>query len=224
MKKQMAAVAMGAALLGGGAIGATLMTPTISSADSSSSSTGSTTAANGSGSDEAKPGAWVDDVFEKLVSDGTITQAQADKVQAALEAARPEGGPGGPGGPRGRGPGLDAAAEALGIDASELRTDLQSGKTLADVAKDKGVDVQTVIDALVAEMQSHLADAVSSGRLTQAQADEMKANATERATAIVNGERPDGPPPGMGFGGPGGPGSPSSSSDSGSGSTSSTTS
>jgi hypothetical protein len=208
MKKQMAAVAMGAALLGGGAAGAALMAPTIASADSASSTT---TAPNGTDSAEAKPGAWVDDVFKKLVSDGTITQAQADKVQAALEAARPAGGPGGPGG---RGPGLDAAAKALGIDASELRTDLQSGKTIADVAKAKGVDVQTVIDALVKEMQSHLADAVSSGRLTQAQADEMKAHATERATALVNGERPDGPPPGMGA-----PGGSSSSS----GSTSSTT-
>jgi hypothetical protein len=214
MKKKMAAVAMSAALLGGGAAGAALMAPTFASADSTSSST---TATSGSDATQAKPGAWVDDVFKKLVSDGTITQAQADKVQAALDAARPAGGPGGRGGP-----GLDAAATALGIDASELRTDLQSGKTIADVAKDKGVDVQTVIDALVKEMQSHLADAVSSGRLTQAQADEMKANATERATAMVNGERPDGPPPGMGPGGPGGWGS-SSSSGSGSGSTSSST-
>jgi hypothetical protein len=218
MKKKMAAVAMSAAMLGGGAAGVALMTPAIASADSTSSTT---TAASGSDATQAKPGAWIDDVFDKLVGDGTITQAQADKVQAALEAARPEGGPGGPGG-RG-GPGLDAAAKALGIDASELRTDLQSGKTVAEVAKAKGVDVQTVIDALVTEMQSHLADAVSSGRLTQAQADEMKANATERATAIVNGERPDGPPPGMGPGGPGGSSS-SSSSGSGSGSTSSTTS
>jgi hypothetical protein len=207
MKKQMAAVAMSAALLGGGAAGAALMTPAIASADSTSS----TTATSGSDATQAKPGAWADDVFDKLVSDGTITQAQADKVQAALEAARPEGGPGGRGGP-----GVDAAAKALGIDASELRTDLQSGKTIADVAKTKGVDLQTVIAALVTEMQSHLADAVSSGRLTQAQADEMKANATERATAMVNGERPDGPPAGMG------PGGSSSSSNSGSTSTSTT--
>jgi hypothetical protein len=218
MKKQMAAVAVSAALLGGGAVGMVLGAPAIASADSTgstSSSGASGTATSGSDATRATPGAWVDDVFEQLVKDGTITQAQADKVQAALEAARPEGGPGGPGGPGGRGPGLDAAAKALGVDASELRSDLQSGKTLADVAKDKGVDVQKVIDALVADMQSHLADAVSNGRLTQAQADEMKAHATERATAIVNGERPDGPPPGMG---PGAPGAPSDS-----GSTSSST-
>jgi hypothetical protein len=215
MKKQMAAIAVGAALLGGGAAGMALGAPTIASADSASSSS-SPTAASGTDATPAKPGAWVDDVFDQLVQEGTLTQAQADKVQAALEDARPAFGPGGPGGPGGRGPGLDAAADALGVDASELRTQLQSGKSLADVAKDKGVDVQAVIDAIVAEMQSHLADAVADGKLTQAQADEMKADATERATAIVNGERPDGPPPGMGFGGPG--------SSSESGSTPSTTS
>jgi hypothetical protein len=203
MKKKMAAIAMSAAMLGGGAAGAALMTPAIASADSTSSTT---TAASGSDATTALPGAWADDVFDQLVSDGTITQAQADKVQAALEAARPEGGPGGRGGP-----GLDAAAKALGIDASELRTDLQSGRTIAEVAEAKGVDVQTVIDALVTEMQSHLADAVSDGKLTQAEADEMKANATERATAMVNGERPDGAPEGTGPGGPGGPGAPGSS-------------
>ena len=88
-----------------------------------------------------------------------------------------------------------------------------------------GVDPNVHLPRAITD-EAHLADAVSEGRLTQAQADEMKANATERATALVNGERPDGPPPGMGPGGPGGPGgwgSGSGSSDAGSGSTSSTT-
>ena len=65
------------------------------------------------------------------------------------------------------------------------------------MAEANNVDVQKVIDAIVAEMNEHLAQAVTDGRLTQAEADERKANATERATALVNGERPerpDGPP------------------------------
>ncbi len=94
------------------------------------------------------------------------------------------------------------------------------GTTIAAVAKEQGVDVQTVIDALVTEMQSHLKTAVTDGKLTQAQADRMSANATERATAMVNGERPD---PGDGPPGTGAPGGSSSSSSSGSGSTSSPT-
>ena len=50
------------------------------------------------------------------------------------------------------------------------------------MAKAKGVDVAKVVGAVVAEMNSHLADAVTAGHLTQAQADEMKTHATERAT------------------------------------------
>ena len=112
MKKKLAALGMSAALLGGGAAGTVLMAPTIASAESSSSSSSDSADA------EKQPGAWVSDALATLVDDGTLTQAQADAVTAALEEARPEGGPGGPGGPgmgRGGGPGLEAAATALGV-------------------------------------------------------------------------------------------------------------
>ena len=46
-------------------------------------------------------------------------------------------------------PKLDAAATAIGISVDELRTELESGKTIADVAKAHNVDVNTVIDAMV---------------------------------------------------------------------------
>ena len=88
------------------------------------------------------------------------------------------------------GPGLDAAATALGITADELRTDLQGGKTIAQVAADKGVDVQTVIDAMVADAKSHLAAEVASGEHTQAEADQKLADLTQRITDSVNNGRP----------------------------------
>jgi hypothetical protein len=186
MKKQLAALGMSAALLGGGALGTVLMSPTTASAESSTASSTDTSTAS-----SAKPGAWMSDALAKLVDAGTLTQSQSDAVAAALAAARPEGGPGGPG--RAGGPGLDAAATALGVETSALRTQLQSGKTIADVAKANNVDISKVIDAIVADMNEHLAAAVSDGRLTQAEADQRKANATERATALVNGQRPDAP-------------------------------
>jgi hypothetical protein len=191
MRTKIAAAALGASLLAGGGVGALLMAPTVATAADNSSSASSSTS-----STAQQPDQWVQDTLGKLVDKGTITKAQATAVAQALEAARPAGGPGGRGGP-----GLDVAAKALGIDASTLQSDLQSGKTIAAVAKERNVDVQTVIAALVADMNSHLADAVSSGRLTQAEADDMKSHATERATALVNGERPAGAPDG----GPGGP-------------------
>jgi hypothetical protein len=179
--KKIAAAAMGAALLGGSGL-ATLMTTGAYAADSSSSSSSSTAT-------KAEPGQWMSDALAKLVTAGTLTQAQADAVTTALEAARPEGGPG-----QGRGgPGLATAAQALGIDASDLRTQLQAGKTIAQVASANGVDLQKVIDAIVAGEKTHLAEAVADGSLTQAQADERSANATERATNMVNGIRPERP-------------------------------
>jgi uncharacterized protein YidB (DUF937 family) len=53
----------------------------------------------------------------------------------------------------GRGPGLgqaerEAAAKVLGMTADELSTALQSGKTLEQLATEKGVDFQTVLDAI----------------------------------------------------------------------------
>jgi hypothetical protein len=98
-----------------------------------------------------------------------------------------------------RGAGLDAAAEAIGITSEELRTAVRDGSTIAEVAEANDVDVQTVIDKLVADAETRLDEAVANGRLTEDQAAEIKANLPDRVTAMVNGEGPfggpDGPPP-----------------------------
>jgi hypothetical protein len=153
MRKKIAAAGVALTLAGGGA-GLALFGPsTALAADSASSSQ---TATEGTRPD---PKARQAEALQPLIDDGTITQAQADAVIAALEEARPQGtGPGG--GPRGRGPGLEAVATAIGIDATALRTELESDKTIAEVAADNGVEVQVVVDAIVADMQSHLAEAV----------------------------------------------------------------
>ena len=133
------------------------------------------------------------------VIDAMVSAAQTDlrtRITDFVNNGRPAKGPGGPGGPghEGRGfrggPHLDAAATALGITADELRTELQSGKTIAQVASDKGVDVQTVIDAVTADEIAEIDQRLADGRITQAQADEMKANAAQHAADIVNGVHP----------------------------------
>jgi hypothetical protein len=82
--------------------------------------------------------------------------------------------------------GLDAAAKALGMSTSDLETQLRQGKTIAQVAKSKGVDVNKVIDAMVAAAQSKLDDAVHNGRLTQQQADALATRLKDRITQMVN--------------------------------------
>jgi hypothetical protein len=63
----------------------------------------------------------------------------------------------------GRGPGLAAAATALKVTEGQLRTALDGGKTLAQVAKDKSVPVATLISALVKGEQAHIAQAAKDG-------------------------------------------------------------
>jgi hypothetical protein len=87
---------------------------------------------------------------------------------------------------QGRGPGgghghflgtaeLDAAAKVLNMTADELSAALQGGKTLEQIASDKGVDFATVQAAVqaahVTEMRDRIAQAVKDGTITQANAD-----------------------------------------------------
>src|SRR5438874_315913 len=107
----------------------------------------------------------------------------------------------GPGGPDGRPDTLATAASVIGIGESDLVTSLQNGSSMAEAARAHGVDPQKVVDALVRAEKSRLAQAVSSGVLTQAQADQISSGIVARVADRVNGTGSGGP-----GGGPGGPG------------------
>ena len=133
-----------------------------------------------------------------LVDVGSLTQAQADEVATTLS----ESGLGRGGHHGGDRLGLETAAEALGMTEDELRTALEpDGTSLADVAEDQGVDVDTLVDALVQAQQDSITQAVEDGRLTQEEADERLADLEERVTERVNSDAP-----GRGHHGRGGPG------------------
>ena len=146
---------------------------------------------------------------DAAVADGRLTKEQGDAIKARIEAEDYPmlggfgfGHHGGPGMLHGVGH-LDAAASYLGMTEDELRTQLESGKSLADVAKSKGKSVDGLVSALVADEKKELDAAVQSGRITQAQADAFLANAKQRFTDLVNGTMPD-RGPGL-YGGPPGP-------------------
>jgi hypothetical protein len=204
MKKQLGLVAIGLAGLTAGAGAGLVLTGGSggASAQSSPTTTPDTTApaggsdgSNGSNGTERPAGkdlnARLKEILAPLVEKGTITQAQADAVIAAIEAARPAEGPhgrfgGGPGGP-GKGFGLDEAAAALGMTVDELRTALAGGQSFADIAKSKGVDLAKVTDALVAAYTKHEQDEVTAGSETQAEADKEIAAFKDKVDEIVNG-------------------------------------
>jgi Protein of unknown function (DUF2680). len=149
--------------------------------------------------------AGIKSALSGLVTNGTLTQAQADKVAGTLESQLPMRGMGGMGG-RSGGMGMtqthDAAAKALGMTSDELYAAVQGGKSLADVAKDQKVSVDSLVKAMVAAAESELATDVKEGTITQAQADTMKSSLTARITDQVNGVRP-GRGQGRGMGGAG---------------------
>jgi hypothetical protein len=63
---------------------------------------------------------------------------------------------------------------------------LRQGSTIAQIAKSKGVDVNKVIDAMVAASHAKLDEAVKNGRLTQRQADALETRLKDRITQMVN--------------------------------------
>jgi uncharacterized protein (DUF433 family) len=83
---------------------------------------------------------------------------------------------------------LDAAAEAIGVDTTDLAAALRDGDTIADVARGHDVPVSDVVDAVVASEQQRLERLVDDGMLTGEQADALSADLRERATEFVNGD------------------------------------
>jgi len=162
-------------------LGATVLSPIVAGAQESTTTTAPDGAAGSGRVDRIR------DALEALVTDGTITAAQANAVAEHLSATLP-----GPGGRfLGRGhvlAGLDIAAETIGIERSVLVDALRDGQSIADVATANGTDPQAVIDAMVAAHQAKLDELVADGSMTAEEAAERSAGAVERITALVNGE------------------------------------
>jgi hypothetical protein len=94
---------------------------------------------------------------------------------------------------------LPAAATFLGLSGEQIRTDLQNGQTLADIAKAQGKTADDLVAALVAAEKASLDKAVSAGHLTSDQETKFLTNSQTLITNLVDGTGPS-------FGGLGGPG------------------
>jgi hypothetical protein len=112
-------------------------------------------------------------LLDKAVADGKLTQAEVDtrktkllenitkRVDQAGFAGKGGKGPEGQGGPGGKGhegrgggqggPGgfNETLTTLLGVTAEEIGTQLKAGKSLSEIALEKGISKQTLIDALV---------------------------------------------------------------------------
>jgi len=132
-----------------------------------------------------------------------LTQAATTEITTLVDTKNPFPAP--PAGGRGfriEGQPLAAAATYLGISEADLRTKLQSGQTLAQIAAaTAGKSRDGLIAALVADENAKIDQAQKDGKITADQVTQLKTNVTTRVTALVDGTFPAGP----GFG-PGGRG------------------
>ena len=118
-----------------------------------------------------------------LVSNGTITQSQADAIIKASE-------------------GMKAASKSvrdanrtaldsvitstLGISLDTLTSRLKAGETLSSIAGDKK---SALITALAAEINKQIDAALAAGKITADQATAQKGKSVERVTNMVNNVR-----------------------------------
>jgi len=160
--------------------------------------------------DAAKP------QLDQAVQSGAVTSTQAKDLLAKITSGDPAGpaapsvgGHHGHHGHRGMGKvvqsGEDAAATALGMTSSDLKTALQSGQTLKDVAASKNVDFASVQSAISDAVKPQLDQAVQSGRLTGTQEQDLlskltsgdKSTPSSGATYSTSGSVAQAPDPGL---------------------------
>ncbi len=82
---------------------------------------------------------------------------------------------------------LAAAARYLGLTQAELRTQLQAGKSFADVAQAQGKPVSGLTDAILAAITSRVN---ANTRLTAEQKETIIAQVKSRLDTIVNATHP----------------------------------
>jgi hypothetical protein len=135
------------------------------------------------------------DRIDAALKAGRITEQQATELKARVNAGDGLGplfGGRGFGFHHGGPPlaGLDAAATYLGLTPAQLRTQLQSGKTLAQIAKAQGKSTDGLKQAMLADAKTHLDADVKAGKLTQSQADHILSDLSSRLDDLIqNGFR-----------------------------------
>ena len=75
-----------------------------------------------------------------------------------------------------------------GLTAEEIIEQVREGATLADVLTSNGGSVDAVVDAVLAEAEAFMSEAVAEERITQEQMDERLAGLSDIINSALNGE------------------------------------
>ena len=122
-----------------------------------------------------------------------LTSAAGDVETDSIDERSSDGAEDGADGRHGRGKGKggkmgspETLATALGVDTETLRSEFAAGKSIADIAAEQGIAIDTVVAALVADLEEHLNEHVADGSLTEDEAAEKLASAEDRISEKVN--------------------------------------
>ena len=86
----------------------------------------------------------------------------------------------------------DLALSYTGLSADDLRAALQSGSTVAELIQANGKNVDDFVSEASAQVEEQLAADVTSGRITQAQSDEITAQNGISRSSLVTGPSSEG--------------------------------
>jgi hypothetical protein len=144
------------------------------------------------------------DQLQAAVKAGKLTQAQANALKQRIQQGAAGGSPFfgppppfGPGGPRGFGfhralafgP-AEGAAKYLGLTEAQLINQLQSGKSLAQIAKAQGKTTPGLEQAITSSLKARLDKAVANKRITAAEEQQMLKGLSARINDLVNNTPP----------------------------------
>lgn len=131
---------------------------------------------------------------DDLLANGKITQAQADKLKDAINSGKDLG--------LGRLLAARAkiavavrreivksAADAIGITPAALATELKAGKSIADVAAEHNVSLDTVKSTVTSDAKAKLDKLVAAGKITQAREDKLMQTLANNLDKILNAKK-----------------------------------
>jgi uncharacterized protein (DUF433 family) len=88
---------------------------------------------------------------------------------------------------------MEVIAEQLGMEVDELIDALRNGKTIEDLASEKGVSLEDIEEAILNSIKEKLDELVADGKMTQERADAILERISEHIGDMLAGEHRMGP-------------------------------
>ncbi len=132
-------------------------------------------------------GSTLNTALSDLVKDGTITQTQADAVQAKVGTDAGKGIKACEGLALLKAAGVGHAVQTLlGLDGKTIRADFAAGQSLTEIAATKGVDRAKLVSTIETSLNAELDKLVTDGKISTDRAAILKTDVATRVEKAVD--------------------------------------